>query len=69
MAGVILLAAPVLRAPVDPGVKGLLVLVALILLGGLVTAHVRLLRAVSRASAVPATEPSAVDEPGGADRR
>ena len=54
MAPVLLLAAPVLEAPADPGTKGLLVTVALILLGGLVAAHVRLLRAVSRAAAAGA---------------
>jgi hypothetical protein len=66
MAAVLLLAAPVLRAPADPGVEGLLVLVALILLGGLVAAHIRLLRAVSRANAAAtagATPPPSA-EPG-----
>ena len=48
MRAVLLIAAPVLQAPADPGDRGLWGIVALVLLLGLVAAHVRVLRAVAR---------------------
>lgn len=55
MAPVLVLAAPTLDAPDDPGSRGLWGLIALVLLIGLVAAHLRVLRAISRAgSARPA---------------
>jgi TRAP-type C4-dicarboxylate transport system permease small subunit len=47
---------PVLEAQHDPGTLGLFGAVALVLLTGLVVAHLRLLRAVSRAA--PSTAPA-----------
>jgi hypothetical protein len=48
MAAVLLLAAPTLQAPDDPGSRGLWAVIALVLVIGLVAAHVRVLRAIAR---------------------
>ena len=65
MRTVLLIAAPVLTAPDDPGGRGLWGTVALVLLLGLVVAHVRVLRAVARqldeAPASPDPQPERVE--------
>jgi hypothetical protein len=63
LAGALVAAPRVLRAPDDPGRLGFWGLVALVLLLGLVVTHVRLLRAVARARR-EASSPAPVEPAG-----
>jgi hypothetical protein len=58
MASVLAAARPVLKAPDDPGARGLLGVVALILVIALVAAHLRLLRALARRAQDSAPPPA-----------